>query len=160
TLLLIGVTLQRPAWNEPFFVHSTYYGIALLLASYVALQVSRIDGRGAIRAWLIENRFGILVSALVSGAVILSVEPSFRVLADEANLVGVSRSLFYHRTANFTVAGKWYFENFWDLNVVTDRRPALFPFLVSLLHLVRGYHAENAFTLNALVLVVYVFSSY
>jgi hypothetical protein len=160
TFVLIGVTLLRPKLNEPFFVHSTYYGIALLLSSYVALQVSRVDGWAAVRVWLRENRLGLLTTALVSGTVLLAVEPSFRVLADEANLVGVSRSLFFHRTANFSVTGKWYFENFWDLNVVTDRRPALFPFLVSLVHMVRGYHAENAFTANALVLVAYVFSSY
>jgi hypothetical protein len=57
------------------------------------------------------------------------VPPGFRVLADEANLVAVSKNLFFDKTANFAVTGKWYFENYWNLNQATDRRPALFPFL-------------------------------
>src|SRR5438445_3302133 len=51
----------------------------------------------------------------VSTVVLLAVAPGFRVLADEANLVGVSKNLFFHRTANFAVTGKWYFENYWNI---------------------------------------------
>ncbi len=103
---------------------------------------------------------GIVTAAAVSAIVLVAVTPAYRVLADEANLIGVSKNLFFHRTANFAVTGKWWLQNYWNLDEVADRRPALFPFLVSLLHLVRGYRAENAFYLNGIVFVFFVFCSY
>jgi asparagine N-glycosylation enzyme membrane subunit Stt3 len=41
-----------------------------------------------------------------------------------------------------------------------DRRPALFPFLVSLIHAVRGYSYTNAFHLNAILIPLLVFVAY
>jgi hypothetical protein len=91
---------------------------------------------------------------------LFAVASGYRVLADEANLVGVSKNLFLHRTANFATTGKWYFENYWNINLTIDRRPALFPFLVSLIHTLRGYHPENAFHTNVIIFALLVFSSY
>ncbi|HWA76265.1 MAG TPA: glycosyltransferase family 39 protein [Polyangiaceae bacterium] len=156
---LVGLTLRRPALNEPLFVQSTYYVLLVLVLVYVGLHLARPGGFSP-RAWFRENRIGLLVTVAVSAIVLGSVAPSFRVLADESNLVGVSKNLFFRHTANFAVSGKWYFENYWDVSLASDRRPALYPFLVSLLHLVRGYHAENAFHLNAILFVLFVFTCY
>jgi hypothetical protein len=158
--VLVTLTLRHHAWNELFFIHSTYYVLLALLLVYVGVSLSGADQTPSPRAWINENIAGIVVTAAVSTVVLLAVAPAFRVLADEANLVGVSRNLYYKQTANFSVTGKWYFENFWGINNVIDRRPALFSFLVSLVHVVRGYHAENAFHLNAILFVLFVFSSY
>jgi len=157
---LLTMTLRHKELNEPYFVHSAYYALTALLVVYACIELSRFNGWNGARAWLNEHRAGLVVTTLVSVIVLLSVEPAYRVLADEANLVGVSRNLFYQRTANFATMGKWYFENFWTLNVATDRRPALFPYLVNLLHVLRGYHPENAFHLNAILLVAFVFTCY
>lgn len=156
---LVGLTLRRPALNEPLFVYSTYYVLLILVLVYAGLQLARPGGFSPA-TWVREHRLGLLVTAVVSTIVLCSVAPSFRVLADESNLVGVSKNLFFRHTANFAVSGKWYFENYWDVSLASDRRPALYPFLVSLLHLVRGYHAENAFHLNAILFVLFVFCCY
>jgi hypothetical protein len=155
---LLSVTLRHHELNEPFFVRGTYYVLFALLAVYAGVQLT--GELPSPRAWVKDNLPGILVSVLVSVVVVWAVAPGFRVLADEANLVGVSKNLFFRRTADFAVSGKWYFENYWALAQTTDRRPALFPFLVSLLHVARGYHVENAFHLNAIVFVLFVFSCY
>jgi len=55
------------------------------------------------------------------------------------------------RTDNITM-GRWYYDNFYPLSRGADKRPLLFPFLVSLIHTFFGYRAENAFILNFLVL--------
>jgi hypothetical protein len=151
-------TLRHREWNEPFFVATAYYALLGLVAVYAGLQL--MLPRQPPRLWWREHWPGVLVSALVAGSIVLAVKPSLRVLADEANLVGVSKNLFFKHAANFSVAGKWYFENYWDISVATDRRPALFPFLVSLVHLARGYRVENAFIVNAFVLLGLVWSSY
>jgi hypothetical protein len=150
--------LRHRELNERYFIHSTYYVLFALLAVYAGVQLA--GEMPSPRAWIKDHLAGIAVTVLVSVVVVWAVAPGFRVLADEANLVGVSKNLFFYRTADFAVSGKWYFENYWELARTTDRRPALYPFLVSLLHVVRGYHVENAFHLNALVFVLFVFSCY
>ena len=154
---LVGITLHRPEYNELFFVHSAYYVLLAMLVIYAKVRLTEL---GSLHAWTKENRAGILITTIVSIVVLAAVSPGFRVLADEANLVGVSKNLFFHKTANLAATGKWYFDNYWNIDEVTDRRPALFPFLTSLLHVIRGYHAENAFHLNAILFVLFVFSSY
>lgn len=162
--ILIGVTLRHREYNETFFIYGTYYVLAALVGLYGLVWLGR-PGGGLLdswspREWIRENLPGLVTTGFVSSAVIFAVKPSYRVLADEANLIGVSKNLFAQRTANFAVTGKWYFENYWSLNQPTDRRPSLYPFLVSLLHAVRGYHPENGFHTNAIVLVLFVFASY
>jgi hypothetical protein len=157
---LVGVTLRHPAYNETFFVDSAYYALFAMLVVYATLRLRGIGDPSSLRTWIKEYRIGILVTALVSAVVLVAVAPGFRVLADEANLVGVSKNLFFHKKANLAVTGKWYFDNYWNIDEIADRRPALFPFLVSLLHVTRGYRIENAFLLNALLFVLFVFSSY
>jgi 4-amino-4-deoxy-L-arabinose transferase-like glycosyltransferase len=160
TATLVGATMRHRQWNEPLFAYSTYYVLFAMLAVYAGVRLSGESETPSFRAWIKENLAGIVVTLAVSTVVLLAVAPGFRVLADEANLVGVSKNLFFQRKANFAVTGKWYFENYWNINEVTDRRPALYPFLVSLLHVVLGYHAENAFHVNAIIFVLFVFSSY
>src|SRR6185369_17662181 len=80
--------------------------------------------------------------------------------SDEANLVGTSKNLFASRTATFTVSGKNYYDSYWDVDVAIDQRPALFPFLVSLVHVVAGYSYRHAFLLNLLVLPAFVLVAY
>jgi hypothetical protein len=82
------------------------------------------------------------------------------VLSDEANLLGTSKNFFFSKTATFTTTGKYYYDNFWDAGVVIDRRPSLFPFLVSLIHVLRGYSYTNVFWLNLLVLPAFVLVAY
>jgi Dolichyl-phosphate-mannose-protein mannosyltransferase len=111
-------------------------------------------------AWLKDNWRGLVLAAAVSLVAILAVPPALRVLADETNLLGVSKNLFFNKTADFATTGKWYYETYWNLNVTMDRRPALFPFLVSLVHAVRGYRYTNVFFVNAILIPFFVFVAY
>jgi hypothetical protein len=158
---LLYTTTRHHDYNERWFVYSTYYVLFVLVSVYAGMQVSalRFTTR-EIAGWAKDDLPGLVATAAISLAVLMAVAPGYRVLADEANLVGVSKNLFFHRTANFAVTGKWYFESYWNIDEVTDRRPALFPFLVSLVHAVRGYRPENAFLLNAILFVLFVFLSY
>lgn len=158
---LLYTTVRHPAYNEPWFVHSAYYVLFVLVGAYVGMHVAPLRfAPRAVVAWAKDNLPGLVATAAIALAVFFAVAPGYRVLADEANLIGVSKNLFFHRTANFAVTGKWYFESYWNIDEVTDRRPALFPFLVSLVHAVRGYRPENAFLLNAILFVFFVFLAY
>jgi len=160
TLALVVTTIRHFKLNEVFFNHSAYYVLFAMSLTYVGVLVTGQDPARTPRQWLFENRFGIAVTFATCLVVFCAIAPAYRVLADEANLIGVSKNLFFQRTADFATTGKWYFENYWNLNQTIDRRPTLFPFLVSLVHTLRGYHPENGFYLNAVIFSLFVFSSY
>ncbi len=156
---LVWFTVANPSYNERFFVNTAYYQLFTLVLLYAGVRLLALD-LDAVRTWGRDHAPGLVVALLVGGIAVLAIDAQFRVLADEANLVGTSKHLYFQRTANFPVSGKWYYENYWTLASVTARRPALYPFLVSLVHVVRGYRVEHAFYVNAVVLVVLVFASY
>jgi hypothetical protein len=150
------------ALTQALFVGTTYY---LLLATVlcwagVYLHDARDVGRDRLVAWLRENWPGLVVALTVTAIAALSVEPALRVLSDEANLVGTSKNLFASKSPTFTISGKNYYGSYWDIDVAIDRRPTLFPFLVSLIHSVAGYSFRNAFHLNLLVLAGLAFVAY
>ena len=161
-MVLLGVTVHKRNLMEPFFVHGTYFVLLTMVAFWASTYIIALKGttRDTLLAWLKDNWRGLVLAAAVSLVAILAIQPALRVLADETNLLGVSKNLHFNKTADFATTGKWYYEAYWNLNVTTDRRPALFPFLVSLLHSFWGYSYANAFHLNALLIPFYVFVAY
>jgi 4-amino-4-deoxy-L-arabinose transferase-like glycosyltransferase len=159
---LLAVTLRKRSLMEPFFVHGTYFMLLTMVAFWASTYLLALRGtsRDALVAWLKDNWRGLVLAAVVSLVAILAIQPALRVLADETNLLGVSKNLYFNKTADFATTGKWYYETYWNLNVTMDRRPALFPFLVSLIHAFRGYSYTNAFHLNAILIPLYVFVAY
>lgn len=144
------------------FVNTTYYLLLLTVLCWVGTRLHVLGDRPREKAlsWVKDNWPGLVIALAVTVVAALAVEPALRVLSDEANLVGTSKNLFASRTATFTVSGKNYYGSYWDIDVVVDRRPALFPFLVSLVHTAFGYSYRNVFHFNLLVLFGFVLVSY
>jgi hypothetical protein len=161
-LLTLALLLGNAKHVEPLFIHGTYYLLMALVVAWVTVHsgAARNLTRAEAWAWLRDNRWGLAVAAGVTVVAALAVHPALRILADETNLLGTSKSFFDHKTATFTVAGKSYYDTFWDAGTVIDRRPSLFPFLVSLVHALRGYAPTNVFLFNLLVLPFFVLTSY
>jgi len=161
-MVLLGVTLYKRSLMEPFFVHGTYFALLTMVAFWASTYIMALKGttKDTLVAWLKDNWRGLVLAAAVSLVAIIAIEPGLRVLADETNLVGVSKNLHFNKTADFATTGKWYYEAYWNLNVTLDRRPSLFPFLVSLLHAVLGYSYTNAFHTNAILIPLMVFVAY
>jgi hypothetical protein len=161
-LLLLGIGLADPGYTERFFIHGSYY---LLMATVlcwagVYLHAARAVRWATVVAWLKENWSGVVIAVVVTLVAWLAVHPALRILSDEAGLVGTSKNFWASRTATFTVSGKYYYDSYWDIDVAVDQRPPLFPFLVSLLHVVCGYSYKNVFAFNLLVLPAFVLVSY
>ena len=161
-LALLGVSLAHREYAERMFIHATYYFLLVLVVAWIGtyFHVARDVRKPAVALWIKENKAGILVALLVTVVSALAIHPALRVLSDEANLLGTSKNLFFSKTATFTTTGKYYYDNFWDAGVVIDRRPSLFPFLVSLIHVLRGYSYTNVFLFNLLVMPIFVLVSY
>jgi hypothetical protein len=161
-VVLLGVTLAWRPWMEGFFVHGTYYVLLGLLGAWVGVHLAALRGvdRGAVARWGRDNAAGLATAVLVGLVAVLAVAPAFRILADETNLVGVSKNLFAKKAANFATTGKYYYENFHALSETIDRRPALYPFLVSLVHALRGYDPTHAFHVNAVLIPLFALVAY
>ena len=159
---LLGATLRRRELMEPFFIHGTYFALTAMVLFWLGAyaQALRETNKERLSVWLKDNWRGLVVTALVSLVAIISIEPSLRVLADEANLLGTSKNLHFNKTADFATTGKWYYEAYWNLNTTIDRRPTLYPYFVSLIHGLRGYHYTNSFWANALLIPFLVFTAY
>ena len=103
---------------------------------------------------------GILVAGLLTVIFFSLIPPRMRVQLDETFLVSTSRTMHLDRRAlmamdEFTNGSKPK-----ELNWVIDKRPPLFPFLVSLVHDARGYFIANAFLVNQCVLFLLLVFTY
>jgi hypothetical protein len=161
-LILLGIGLGDLGYAQKLFVQTTYFFLLATVLCWAGtyLHAARDVRRETIAAWAKENWPGLVIALAVTVIAWLAVHPALRILSDEADLVGTSKNLFASRTATFTVSGKNYYDSYWDVDVAIDRRPALFPFLVSLVHVVRGYSYENVFLFNLLVLPAFVLVVY
>ena len=159
---VVAIGLADIGYAQKLFVHTTYFFLmaTVLCWAGVYLHAAGDAGWPGVGAWAKANWPGLLIAAVLTLVACLAVHPALRILSDEANLVGTSRNLFASRTATFTVSGKNYYDAYWDIDVAIDRRPALFPFLVSLVHVVRGYSYTNVFLFNLLLLPAFVLISY
>lgn len=161
-VILLVVSVAQRNYAEPLFIHATYYFLMVTVGTWAAayLFLARDVRATDVITWIKENKAGIITTLIVTTITALAVHPALRVLSDEANLLGTSKNFFFSKTATFTTTGKYYYDNFWDAGVVIDRRPSLFPFLVSLVHVVRGYSYTNVFLFNLAMLPVFMLLAY
>ncbi len=141
---------------QNLFAKGSYYFLIVMLLTWVY----------SLQAWYQANpksmskevKMGALFFALILAIIVwMGVEKSFKVLSDEANLISVSQSLSFSKTAYNHTMGRWYYDNFWPITFEIDKRPLLYPFLVSIFHSVLGYSINNAFLCNTVVLFLLLF---
>jgi hypothetical protein len=161
-LTLLVISVVQPSTTEPLFVHTSYYFLMATVLCWAGtyLYAAREVRRATVVTWVEENWPGLVIALAVTIVAWLAIHPALRMLSDEAGLVGTSKNLWATRTATFTVSGKYYYDSYWDIGVAVDQRPPLFPFLVSLVHVLRGYSYKNAFLFNLMVLPAFVLVSY
>ena len=151
--LFLYFFFYNKALIQTSFISASYYLILVLFLFWIATLAkawanNRPDFRSIVRSYGV----GILFCLLACALIFVSVKPQFRILADETNLLAVSRSMtFEHRVDNVTM-GNWYYSNFQPMNRETDKRPLLYPFLTSLIHTTTGFRPENAFAVNFILL--------
>ena len=130
-----------------------YWLMPLALALWLAAIARARAADGApIGAWLRARAATAALAALFVGAVVLAMPAAMRMQFDETSLLGTAFGMHGERAAWMplgalpTPAGVVVT----DWNV--DKRPPLWPFLVSVAHDVAGVRVGNAFAANAFVL--------
>jgi len=128
------------------FEHVSYYFLLILFLLWALRLATCLTERwpGLLR----RHCPALILSMLLMVLVFLAAPPRFKVLADEANLIGVSLMMHLDKAAALPVEG--LFDDSFKPQFVTqmDKRPVLYPFLVSGLHALSGYRPQNGFVLN------------
>jgi hypothetical protein len=146
---------------KPLLLNGAYYGMLTLFLFWLYtlseyLRSLRFSPTGFLR----QYGGGILFCLLATLMIEASVKPSFKTLSDETNLMVTSRAMTFERTVASEVMAVRYYGEFNPITATNtvDKRPFFFPFLESLLHLLRGFEPTNAFLLNALLMLVFLSS--
>lgn len=128
-----------------------YWAIAVIVA-IAALAIFR-SFRSWRLSWLLH---GWPLVASVACAVFLQLhEPrKLKVLYDEYVLTTISLQMHLERMAVVPAQAQYEQGRIVHFSGFVDKRPLLFPFLLSLAHDVSGYRVANVFVLNGLISVV------
>jgi hypothetical protein len=133
--------------------HSSYYIVLFSCVVWLVLTYLFFSSRrSALKEFFWKYYPGILSALVLTVSVFLSVKAEYKVLADETNLLCVSKGMLLDKTVQCAHMGKAYYDLFFPVDYILDKRPYLFPFLGSVLHTFLGYRPENFFILNALTL--------
>lgn len=155
------ITFFDRSLMRPFFSYGAYYLILLLVLFWIITLLQCLSQyKPNLKSFIKSYGLGLVVSLLLTSLIFTSVQPIFRVLSDETNLLAVSKSMTYEKRIDNVTMGKWYYDNFYPIRRVTPKRPLLFPFFTHILHILLGYRTENAFILNFLVLFSLFFLIY
>jgi len=142
---------------SPFLLHGTYYGMSTLffLWSYSIVRVLELR-QFSMTDFLRRYGWGLLLCLGMTLVIYISVKPSFKTLSDETNLLSTSHAMLYGKLNTNEMQAIRYFGNLNAITTSIDKRPALFPFLTTLLHTIRGFDAKNAFLVNAILMFVFL----
>ncbi len=127
-------------------------GYWLILAAVVAFAVVLVrslrDIGPTVRNW--RDWWAPLAVGVLAATFLHLHEPhGFKVVADEVVLQSTAKQMHFNREVGVVLRGYEYAGNFTVLTTYVDKRPLLYPFLVSVVHDLSGFRPANGFVLNA-----------
>ena len=156
-LLAIGFSLPRN-FLEPALHYSGYYFILVAFFLWI-LFILKLSYH-QFRSFITSHYPAVLLSTGLMCLIFFSHPPSFKILADEANLVGVSMAMHENKTASLPVQGLALDYAVFNPDYKLDKRPLLFPFFISLVHSIAGYSPYNGYVVNFILGVSILFMTY
>jgi hypothetical protein len=94
----------------------------------------------------------VALAVAAMGLLFLTHDWQFKVLSDETNFVAAARSMALEQRFDFPEGGKFFNGSQHGFDYVFDKRPPLFPFLLSLVDAFTGYRVRNVWFLNGAIL--------
>jgi len=144
-------------WIALLFHHTGYYFIFSAFVLW-ALLLSKVCYKRFLPV-LYKHYIGLLLSIILIILIFIISPPKFKILADEANLVGVSMSMHHDKTVSLPLQGLSIEYEPSAYSYSTVKRPLLYPLTISFIHSILGYNANNGFIVNFLsgVLILFFF---
>ncbi|MBW2427776.1 MAG: glycosyltransferase family 39 protein, partial [Deltaproteobacteria bacterium] len=113
-----------------------------------------------IKSIFFQHYGGLLLSTVLMVLIFCIAPPKFKILPDESNLIGVSMAMYQSKKAYLPTEGfnVGYQEPAYRITI--DKRPLLYPLMVSLVHSLRGYSPYNGFVVNFILGILILFLFY
>lgn len=153
-IVFLALSCHKQEYVRFCFDHFSYSILLMLLLLWCYyVYAGCCKSKDDIRKCFQLSKADVCVAILLCTVTFITVTPALRIIYDEVNLLSVSKSLAEDKTPR--VVNEC--ENLNGVQVVlysyTDKRPLLYPFLVSIVHTCVGYRPENAFIVNGLLFI-------
>jgi len=141
-----------------------YWGIAFTFICFLYFLFRRLAAPSIWRQWLLAHRWGLISALAVTVFFQAHEKHEMKILFDEFVINLTAMEMHYYQEAVGTSITHHYEGYTFPTKKMVDKRPILFPFVVSLVHSATGFRVENVYYLNAVLtfgflLLVYVFVS-
>ncbi len=150
-LASLGLVTFYKVTIEKIYINWIYYFLTanILIWFFALIRTSKKNFIDSISSYWKNHKLALaLAFILVVFGTIVS-KPDFRILADETNLLSVSQALYEAKECKNYTSVCYYYYGFKDIiRYELDKRPALFPLVVSFVHSFTGYRPENIFVTN------------
>lgn len=144
-----------------FLARLLYWTMPAVLLLWVVAGVRRWrHERMSGGPFLRRHAPGLGLAALGTGLVLFVSPPAMRMQFDETSLLGTSMNMHDSRIAMMAVVAVPAVGGPVVLDWNLDKRPPLFPFVVSVLHDLTGYRIANAFAVNTICLLALLWLVY
>ena len=154
--LVLGFWAIPPDRAMELIRYGGYWAVLLVFVWFVG-SVVRVLRRAGAADWRPREAADWGGLATVAGGwwLLLAHESfGFKIIMDEIMLLGTSMSMHLDKLVQVPFRGHDIQGAFVIVEGMVDKRPAFFPFLLSVLHDLTGYRPENAFVLNAALTLV------
>ena len=125
-----------------------YGAIAIPFGVFVIYLIRGFIQPGQTTNW--KNWLLPAAAILLGSLWVLSIEPfSLKIISDEALIASTGQMMHAQRVPAVPQVGNWSSSTFVMGEAFLDKRPFFLPFLISILHDLKGYQFQNIFVLNA-----------
>ena len=138
--------------NEMFFIYGNYvfYFISITFFIWAYLLIDfLICNKSKLLKFIDSHKSAIFTSGIFVALFFFISPPEYRILADEANLLSTSKSLYEKNNVFVSIeeiellGEKQYF------SFSMDKRLVFFPYVLHLIHCIKGYSPNNVYIVNA-----------
>jgi hypothetical protein len=154
--ILAGILIPKKSIYF-LFENSGYY---FILVSFLLWVVSLLNLYSSkLKSLTLQHWPALLLCTTLMAFIFCMAPPKFKILNDETNLIGVSMSMYRSKKVSLPIQGFNLDYKKPEYKNTLDKRPLLYPLLVSFVHGLRGYSAFNGFVVNFIcgILVLFIF---
>ncbi len=157
SLISLGFAWFTPATKGIFYIHRLGYSFLLIIFALFIFAIVQLfkERKPSInpRKWFTKKRYWLPLLALLLGTAFLRTqgEPGYTILFDESSQAATALGMHLKREVYMPFRAHTLSGVYCPLGGNIDKRPPLFPFLISLLHDFTGYRFANIFWVNALL---------
>lgn len=137
-------------------IHDYGYWYILTLCLLFSWILWRTAGNNLLSSFkkLPAHKWGICTIILGSAFLHLHEPHQLKILYDESNLIATSKMMHEERVVSRAARAHKIFDDVTVIQKTIDKRPLLYPFLLSVLHDLTGYRSDNTYFLNGILTVL------